>query len=300
MCGKAVLVGEADQHGVPGVARARAVAFARELLVAQVSALVARERDVHGVHRGERREHRLARIDEVARLHHGLAGAALEGRPDVGEAEVELRALGVGARGEHVGFGLLRLHPALVKLALRDRAFPDQLLGALQLLVGERDACLGALCVRVRRGGRRLVFAAVDREEQLPLLDHAALLVVDPVQVARDPRPDLGPLDRLDVAAVLVPLGDRLLNDRGDVDVRRRHLLLIPAAAGGEQSRRDSYPLAHGSGFLRDFPLDFHGAPLAREFLHQGDETRACGSRHRIHLKQLLPHQSLGREVHQM
>ena len=60
-----------------------------------------------------------------------------------------LCALGIGARGEHVGLGLLGFHAALVELALRDCALADQLLGALQLLVRERDARLGALRVRV-------------------------------------------------------------------------------------------------------------------------------------------------------
>jgi hypothetical protein len=101
--------------------------------------------------------------------------------------------------------------------------------------VGERDARLRAL--RVGLGGvrRRLVLAAVDREEELPLLDHAAFLVVDRVQVARDPRADLRPLDRLDVAAVFIPLGYGLLDNRGDVDVGRGHLLLLAVAAGGNE-----------------------------------------------------------------
>ena len=51
---------------------------------------------------------------------------------------------------------------------------------------------------------------------------------------------------------------------------------------------------------LAIFPRGLPGAPLAREDFHQGDETRARGRGHRIHLKQFLPHQSLGGEVDQV
>ena len=158
------------------------------------------------------------------------------GARDAREAEVQAGARLVGARGLHVRLGLLRLHPALVELALRDGALADQLLVALQFLFRQRDARLGAAGVGGRgvRGGP--VLAAVDREQELALLDHAAFLVMDALQVARDARADLGRFDRLDVPAVFVPLGDGLLHDGGHVDVRRRHLLLVAAAAGGEQA----------------------------------------------------------------
>ena len=159
------------------------------------------------------------------------------GDRDAREAEVELRLREIRARGEHVRLGLLRLHAALVEFALRDRAVDDQRFGARQLLLGERDARLGAGRVRTRGIGGGLVFAIVDREEQLAFLDQAAFLVVHAPEVAGHARADLSGLDRLDVAAVLVPFGDRFPDDRGDADVGGRWLLLSVAAAGGEQSR---------------------------------------------------------------
>ena len=75
---EAFLVGEPDEHGVARVARAGAAAVARELLVAEVGALIARERHVDGIHGHDGRQQRLVRRDEVARLHERFAGAALD------------------------------------------------------------------------------------------------------------------------------------------------------------------------------------------------------------------------------
>ena len=62
----------------------------------------------------------------------------------------------------------------------------------------------------------------IDDEQKIALLDQAALLEGDLVNVSRDARTDLHRLHRLKAAGELVPILDALLDDRGNAHLRRR------------------------------------------------------------------------------
>ncbi len=233
---EAVLVGEADQHGIARVARAAARAVAGELLVAKIRALVAGEGDVDGIHGDQGRQQRLVRVDDVAGLDQRDAGAAREGRGDAREAEVELGAREAGIRGEQVGVGLLRLHAPRVEFALRHCARGDQLLGAGEFLLRQRDARLeGAY------GG--LGFVDLGPADDLLLHELRA------------------PLEReLRLAEPGLVLGRAALRRRelrpGDVE-RRADLRIVEP--------REDLPPAHGLAFLH-----VHFEHLARDLRRDG------------------------------
>mmetsp|Transcript_53691 Transcript_53691/g.126356 ORF Transcript_53691/g.126356 Transcript_53691/m.126356 type:complete len:528 (-) Transcript_53691:1334-2917(-) len=171
---KAVLVGQAHLHG-HRVARDR-LAFAGRRHVLQIGRLAGVEIGKHLVAGHQRRQHRLANADQVARRDVGARGAAIDRRSDVGVFDVEPR-LHQGRLGRpQIGFGRAQAGTQLVDLLLADGVDADQLLGAGQFGLGQLglglqrgDLCLGA-------GDVGLEGAGVDAEQRVALLDPLALL----------------------------------------------------------------------------------------------------------------------------
>ena len=116
------------------------------------------------------------------------------------------RSCGLGA--VEVGPGGQVVLPALVEELLGDVAGPAELLGALEVVFRELEP-------RLRGGDGGLVLiegclvgALVDGEERVARLHDAAVRELDLVEVARDPRPDVDLVDRLEAADEVVRFDD--------------------------------------------------------------------------------------------
>jgi hypothetical protein len=97
----------------------------RELVVAQVGLLVGLEIDVHGVERDQCRKQRRVGLRQVADRHDGTAGSPVDRGTNLGELEIEPRAVERGLGGTHrrVTLGGRRL--AGVELLARNRPRVD-------------------------------------------------------------------------------------------------------------------------------------------------------------------------------
>ena len=119
--------------------------------------------------------------------------------------------------------------PALVEDGGRDCAGAGEFFGAAELDFGEIDERRGGIQLRLGLRQSRNERTPVDGEQEIALLDEHAVLKVDGVKIAADPRSDLDFVDRGEAADEFVVLDD-LADDRlGNGDHRRarlRHSLL--------------------------------------------------------------------------
>ena len=112
---------------------------------------------------------------------------------------------------------------ALIEHAHRRRRGLHQFLGALVVGLVQHDLRLGAHHVGLGGIDGELERPLVDGEQQVALLDGAAVAEMHLVDVAGDAGPDLDALHGLEAAGELVPLGDA-------AGERRRHGHLWRAA----------------------------------------------------------------------
>ena len=96
-----------------------------------------------------------------------------------------------------------------------------QLLAALEVALGERDARLGRRDLRLGALDLGRVGRGIDGDEQIALLDQRAFAEMHGLHRAGDARADLDALDRLEAAGELVPDRDVALLDHRDRNRRR-------------------------------------------------------------------------------
>src|SRR5690606_26712886 len=236
------LAGQAEVYraGAAGVA----AGLARQLDVLEEHALVGVEVGVDLVGGDHGGQQRLAGTDQVALGDLGTADAAVDGRGDTGEAEVELgvlqlrldrgdRGLGFGG-GTGSGVGQLRGDGVALAQALA----AARLVGGA-VLVGTGLLQLGLEALDLGLEGTR-----VDLEQQVAFLHQAAFGEGDAVDVAGHARADLDGLRRFQATGELVPLVDRLFDDFGEADLGGLHLLagILGLAAGAQhQNGREGH-----------------------------------------------------------
>src|SRR5690606_28109891 len=128
------------------------------------------------------------------------ADASVDRGRDAREAEIEGGLLELRARAIAVGRRELQLVAALVVLLAGHRLRLDELLTAREVALGERHASFGAFEIRASDGFGGGVFPGIDREQQLPFLDVAALAEMHSFEIAGDAGSNLDRIDRFDAA----------------------------------------------------------------------------------------------------
>ena len=181
----------------------------------------------------------IGRPHEIAHLHRGHAGASGDRRADraVGQLDLEVLDLGRGrARG---GAPDVDLGPGVVELDLRGRVLGDQLGVALKIALVLLELRLGADQHRLQVADLRLDGAAVEREQQVALLHHGAVVEMHADDLGFEPRLDGDAGDRghgaeqFDLQRHPLLFGDRD-DDRHAARLRRS------AAAPGRRLPADS------------------------------------------------------------
>ncbi len=244
---------ELERDGAAGVEQVAVAALPGARDESEILLLADGEVDLERVELRDRGEHRRG-PDEVADLHRGLPGDAVDERAHPGEAEVQLCGADLRLRrgdgglvgGERLRFGVELALGDGVRLGER-RVALDVDGGELDLRLGLRELALGL----VERGLQR---TRIDLEEHLALADLAAFAVVLADEVAGD----LGLNLRVDEA---IGLGDPLAGDG--------HVLL----GGGDHLNRHRAAGSHHGGGRR-------GGVAAgqREDAHSRD-TESCETR---------------------
>ena len=216
------LVGKADVDRVRRDARRRPRAGAIGALVLEVDRLRPREDEVDRVQRDDRRQHRRAARDIVADADLAVRRPAARRRGDAGELDVERLRPGVGARRPDLRLRLAQRRLRVVELLLADRLQVEQLLLAVERRLGDGGGGDVARLVGLRLFEHRLERPRIDRHQQLALADELPVAEVQGLQIARNARPDVDLVDRLEAAGIIVPVDDRLDQRVRDGDLRRR------------------------------------------------------------------------------
>ena len=179
--------------------------------------------DANGVDTRYRVEQRgLALADEISGIDEPLADKAADRRADRGVAQVELRLDDCGLGGRDSRAGGLQIRDGVVVVLLGHGSPLGQGLQAPLVGFGLAESRLGTLELRLGLQQLRFVFARVEREQQLVLLDDRALGEVLRGEVRLHPGADLHRFLGLDLRDVLAVDRYRLLDDLGDDYGRRR------------------------------------------------------------------------------
>ncbi len=146
---------------------------------------------------------------------------ARQRRGDVGELEVQLVGLQGGLGRSQIGDRLALAGDQGVVVLLRDRVCAHELVAALTLGRGIGERRLLAQHLGVGLIDQRLIGPGIDDEKQLTLADDLAVPEGDPGQITADSRPDVDRIHGDELADIVVPVDDRLLQRMGDDDGRR-------------------------------------------------------------------------------
>ncbi|MNN09783.1 hypothetical protein D3C81_1226810 [compost metagenome] len=252
--GEAVFASQAEIHRAAATGIRAAVAGQVDVL--QVDALVGVEVGVDLVGGNQRGEQGLPAVDQVAGGDFGTADAAVDGRGDLGEAEVEAGVvqLGLGRRDHRTRLG--GGAAAGVGQFGGDRVGGTQTLAPGGLVGGARLVGASLRELRFQALDLGLERARVDLEQQVAFLHDGAFAEGHLVDVAGHARTQIDGFRRFQAAGELVPLIDRLLDDLGHADLRRRGRLrgILALAASAEHQRR-----GQGEGNTQDFGCTLHG-----------------------------------------
>ena len=177
-------------------------------------------------------------LDQRALGDQRLADASSDGRGHVGVAEVDRGVVLRGLGGGHGGLGLAVRRHGVVVFLLADRIGLDQRRVAIGQHLGAEQIGLRLLELGGGLIVGRLVRRRIDLEEQLLLLDVAALLESDLLDDAGHPRADLRIADRIDTAGQLRHDRRALGLDRDDADLGHAgvHLRVLAAPANSSAS----------------------------------------------------------------
>ena len=225
----------------------RAAALRGVARIGEIEALIDVEIEIDRVERDDRRQQRRVRLHEVADRDQPAVDAARQRRPDLGEFEVEAGSRAAPpARPDAAAWAARIFAPAVVERGDGEVAGLGELLGALELRLGEFEQARRDVDLRLRRVVGRLVGPLVDGEQQIALLDDRAVLEMDLVEIAADARADGDLVDRLEAPDELVVLDDFAHDRLGDGDDRQ--LLscadAVPPNATPSRIAADSAPRA--------------------------------------------------------
>ena len=208
--------------------------------------LAHRKGHIHRVLADDERQRPGVGADHIAFGDVGPADLSGDGRVDVGVAEIDVRGVQIGFVGQDLAFGLLVGGERLV--ARHDSAglSRHQLLGALELNLGERFCRLAALqgALGLLDGG--LEESRLDLIERRAFLDEVALLELHVLEEALHPRHDLDAVHGLDPADEVLGFRDRLELglDHSDWNGGRRGRLPVGGEGGADgehQEQRESH-----------------------------------------------------------
>ncbi len=184
----------------------------------------------------DRRQHAARRVDEIADRQGGEADAAIDGRGDVGVAQV---LLGDGQRRlilQNTGFRAVECGAGRIGVGLRSGLALEQLGGPIVLIF-----CVLGLRLRRRQVGlrlidRRLILGFFDLIEQVADLHVLSFLEQDFLQEPLDAGAQLHRVGRLDAADKSLRRTDvsHLCCDVADGRRRRRWGGLLRRLAGGQ------------------------------------------------------------------
>ena len=217
--------GQRHLDGQARLARAGALAGARQVAVAEEGLLVGVERRVDRIERDDGREQRrLARPgrDEVAFGDDGAADAPGDRRGDARELEVQFRGAQRRFDGRCLRGGLLGERGAAIELLVRDRVLGGQPFRALELGGGALNRGAGAQQLGAQAIDLGLERPRVDHEQQVAARDDRAFLEADRGDVARHARPDGDGVDGLEAAGEFIPLGEVARDHLGGRHLWRR------------------------------------------------------------------------------
>ena len=173
------------------------------------------------------------------------------GRADLGVAQIQLRRPHRRFRRRHRRARLRDQREPGVHFFLGDRLRRDHALAPLRVALGQRQPGLGPGEVGLALVQRRLIGLGVDLEEHVALADLLALGERDAVEIARHPGTYVHGVDRLELALILVPLGQLFGLDLGDRHFGRRWRGEIAAATaapcGPQQRQAGQYAVTHGT-----------------------------------------------------
>jgi hypothetical protein len=176
--------------------------------------------DIDWVELSDLSERRLlgAAPDHVAGVDKMPAHLAVEGRSDLGVAEIELSDRDLARGGLDVRFGGLLLIDPVIDLDLRGRVFLQESRVAADLKAGVIPQDF--LCLELRLGylKLRLVLVLLDGEEKVIFLDDLPILKMNLLEIARHARNKVDLVGRLGVSRHDHRLADRLhlRQDHGD------------------------------------------------------------------------------------
>ena len=143
--------------------------------------------EIDGVELRNLRQHGVLGVgaDEIARIDQMRAHLAVEGRPDLGIAEVELgeRDLRLGA--EHIGLGGLFLVDPVIDVDLEVACCFRRSVYRVTSSCAWSRATFRGLELRLSRLKLGLVLVLLDGEQQVALLDDGAVLEMDLLEISR-------------------------------------------------------------------------------------------------------------------
>jgi hypothetical protein len=165
---------------------------------------------------------------------------AVERRLHLRVAEVDRGLLGVDLRLPELGLRGIAVGERVVERLLRRDLAAGEIGLPLVFRFGLLQRGLGRGFGRLRLLELELVGLGLDHEQRSALLHLIAVLVVDLLQETRNPRDQVGGVDRRGIAGRLEIARDRLLqrDHDGDLRRRRRHVAVILPAAGQHQRER--------------------------------------------------------------
>ena len=168
--------------------------------------------------------------------------APVEGGADRGVAEIDLGEIDLRLGAEHARLRLVAVGTPAVDVDRRGRLLLEQAGVAVELGLGVQELGLDRLELRLRLLQLRLVGVLLEREQQVALLDPLAVLEMDLLEVALDPRHQLHRGDGPRGAGELDMVGDRahLRRRHRHRRWRRRHIgIALLVLAGGERQEQE-------------------------------------------------------------
>src|SRR5262249_54174651 len=185
-----------DMRVLPGV-------FGAAPEVVEKIALADLERDIDGVLADDGCKPSRGGLDQIALGEYFESDPTVDGRADLGVAEIDLRLVERRLRLHHARPRCVLVRLALVDRGLRDVLVAHQFLAAVELQLGVDFGRLGLGERRARLLDGRLVGRLLDAEQQVARLDVLPFAEGALLDEARHPRDDIDLIDRGEASDVI-------------------------------------------------------------------------------------------------